>query len=83
MAKRMLCDGVKNLEASLDYLSSKCHPHTREAGKWPTKWRRCYNDGSKDCPDVAAGHGMLASSGLWKDKAWVPLPWNLWKELDF
>jgi len=33
MAKRMLCDGVENFETSLDYLSSKCHPHTSEEGK--------------------------------------------------
>jgi hypothetical protein len=57
--------------------------HTREAGKWPTKRRRSCNDGRKDWPDMATGHGMLAGSGLWKNKAWVPLPWSLWKDPDF
>lgn len=34
-------------------------------------------------PDMATGHGMLAVRGLWKNTAWVLLPWSLWKELDF
>lgn len=42
---------------------------------------RCV-DGNTDRADVATGHGMLAPSGHWKNKAQV-LPWSLWKELDF
>lgn len=40
------------------------------------------DDGNTDRADVAAGHGMLAPSGCWKNQARVP-PWSLWKELDF